>query len=161
MPLFVERLPPAPEHAKWTGTGAVTGAAPALFHWLRAVLILHRFLFLKLQIVKLLIQAFPLDQFKVLAFLHDAALVLDHDAVRTHGGKAVGDDEGGAAGTKPCMAPWIRRSDSLSRAEVASSQDAQPRVGEDGPGDGDPLALAAGKLDAPLAHHVRVALRQA
>ena len=59
------------------------------------------------------------------------------------------------------IACWISASLSLSRLEVASSRISTWRVREEGPRDGDALALAARELDAALAHQGLVALGQA
>ena len=67
----------------------------------------------------------------------------------------MGDDEGGAAAA-PSIACWMRASVSVSSALVASSK---IRIGasEDGAGDGQPLALAAGERGAAVADDEAVA----
>ena len=88
----------------------------------------------------------------------DAALVHEDDAVGVaHGGEPVRDDEGGAA-----IAQLVdRQLDALLGFDVERAgrfvEHQDRRILEDRAGDGDALALAAGKLRAALADHRIVA----
>ncbi len=105
--------------------------------------------------------AAPFDQFLVGAALDDLAVAEHQDAVgMAHGGQAVGDDQAGAAAHQALerlvdqpLALGIQRGGGL-----VEQQDA--RIGENGAGDGDALALAAGKFGAARADEGVIALGQ-
>ena len=107
------------------------------------------------------IGAVALDQFVVAAAFHDPAVVENEDAVgMADGGETVGDDQAGAAVHEPferfvdeALALGIEGGGGLVEQENA-------RIGEDGAGDGDALALAAGELGAARADEGFVTLRQ-
>ncbi len=96
------------------------------------------------------------------AAFDDLSLLDDEDLVgAADGGEAVGDDEGGAALHQVAQAILdhglglgVERAGGLVEDEDAG-------VGEDGAGDGDALALAAGELDAALAYDGLVLLGEA
>src|SRR5262245_30365111 len=96
------------------------------------------------------------------AAFDDAAFVEEEDEIgAADGGKAVSDDEGGAAGEEIGHG-------SLNKllafgVEVAGGfvEDEDLRVGEDGAGDGEALLLAAGELDAAFADERVVLLGKA
>ncbi len=96
------------------------------------------------------------------ALLDQAAAIEHQDVVGADDGRQpVGDDQRGAVLATSSSASWISFSVWLSSALVASSR---IRIGgalEDGAGDGDALLLAAGELEAPLAHHGAIAVGQA
>ena len=98
----------------------------------------------------------------VVAALDDEAAFDDEDLVgAADGGEAVGDDEGGAAdhelveaGLNHGLGLGIERAGGFVEDEDAG-------LGEQGAGDGEALALAAGELDATLADDGVVGLREA
>ena len=99
------------------------------------------------------------EEFLVRAALDDAAFVQDDDLVGVlDGAEAVGDGDGGAAGHElleglldAALGLGVERGGGLV-------EDEDGRVLEDGAGDADALALAAGELDAPVADIGVVAL---
>src|SRR5690606_15196818 len=107
------------------------------------------------------IQAAARHQGVVGSFLDDAAAVDDIDAVGVlHRRQAVGDHQGGAAVHQPLQrrlhdgfALGVQRA-----GRLVQQQDR--RVLQEGAGDGDALALAAGQAGARLAHSGGVAVRQ-
>ena len=72
----------------------------------------------------------------------------------------VRDDDGGPPTTNSSMAFCIACSLSESRLDVASSRIRIGRVLDDGPGDGQPLALAAGERRAGFADGCLVIQRE-
>src|SRR5687767_2415355 len=101
------------------------------------------------------------DQFLVLAFLDDAALLDGDDAVAVaHGRQAVRDDEHGAALADVAHVALDR----LLGFEVEGAgrliEDQDARVGDQSARDRDALALAARERAAALADHGIVAFRQ-
>ena len=95
----------------------------------------------------------------VAAGLDDPAAVDDVDAVgAAHGRQAVGDQERRAAGHQPLQRLLhLRLALGVERAgRLVEQQDR--RVLQEGAGDGDPLALAAGQPRAGLADQGVVAL---
>ncbi len=107
------------------------------------------------------VAASPGQQLLVPATLDDAASLDDEDRVGSPDRRQpVGDDEG--------RAPLHQLGEALLDQGLALAverggglvEDQDSRVGQDRAGDRDPLALAAGELDAPLADDRVVALRQ-
>ena len=97
----------------------------------------------------------------VVAGLHDRSVVEHQDAFRPdHARQPVREDEGGA----PLHQPVQRLLDHRLVLRVHRGQglveDQDRRVAQQRAGDRDALALPSGELDAPLAHHRGVALRQ-
>jgi len=93
---------------------------------------------------------------------HDAALVDHENLVRVDdGGKAVGDDEGGAALQEPFQGPL----DEALRLHVHAGgglvQDEDAGIGQERAGEGNELPLAHGKQDAAFAHRGVVPVAQA
>src|SRR5690606_1976664 len=105
------------------------------------------------------VEAAPRRERLVRPVLDDAAPVEDEDAVGAADGReAVGDDERGAPLRQPVerllhgpLALGVERARRLVEEEDGG-------VLQDGPRDGDPLALPARELHAPLADRRRVAL---
>src|SRR5690606_10662362 len=97
--------------------------------------------------------AFGGEELVVAALFDDGAPVEDDEAVHAgDGAEAVGDDEGGAA---LHQAPQGVLDEELAlRVERAGRlvEEQDRGVAQDGPGEGDALALAAGEFDAPLPH---------
>ena len=85
----------------------------------------------------------------------------DHDAVgQAQRRAAVGDEERGAAGhdlAERGVDLLLGRGVDRRRGVV---EDQDPGVGDDGPGQGDALALPAGQREPPLADHGVVAVGQ-
>ena len=76
----------------------------------------------------------------------------DEDLIgAANGGEAVGDDEGGAAAHQVGEALLNQGFGFGIEAGGGFVEDQDARIGQNGAGDGDALALAAGKLDAALA----------
>ena len=102
-----------------------------------------------------------LEQLGVGPVGHDLVLVQqDHPVGQRDGGQPVGDDQGGAAlhlDPQSGMDPLLDL-DVDGAGGVVEHHDG--RVDQQGPGDGDPLALTAGEGVAPLAHHRVVAVGQ-
>src|SRR5690606_25333544 len=100
-------------------------------------------------------------QLRMAALLDDAAVVEHQDAIGAADGRqAMGDDDRGAADHQlldgrlhPPLGLHVQ-----GGGRLVQHQDR--RVREEGPRDRHPLALAAGKLDAPLADEGVVAARQ-
>ena len=95
------------------------------------------------------------------AALDDAAVVQDDDGVGVaHGGQAVGDDDRGALGHE--LRERAAEHGLVHRIEMRGRlvQDQNRRVLEDGAGDGDALALAAGEPRAAFADARLQPLRQ-
>ena len=91
----------------------------------------------------------------------DPAVVEQHDPVgQGDGGGPVGDDDRGAPGHDLAegVADLVLLGGVDRRGGVVEDQ--HPGVGQDGPGDGDALALAARQREAPLADLGAVALGQ-
>ncbi len=85
--------------------------------------------------------------------LYDLALFYDEDLVGSaDGGETVGYDEGGAALHEEVEAVLDHGFGLGVEGAGGLVEDEDAGVGEDGAGDGDPLALAAGELDAALAY---------
>ncbi len=102
-----------------------------------------------------------LHQLGVGAPLHDAAVVEHEEAVGgLDGGEPVRDDEGGASLHEPLQGllhEGLRRG-VKGRGGLVEQQ--QARIAQQGPGDGDALALPTAQLDPPLAHLGVVAVGQ-
>ena len=97
------------------------------------------------------IDTLPGQKGRVSATLHDLPFVENQDLVRIHDGRhPVADDEGGAAGKD---LPEVRE-DFRLRMSVHSAQgvveDQDGRIPGQGPGQGSPLFLSSGKVDAPF-----------
>src|SRR6185295_18212121 len=91
----------------------------------------------------------------------DAAAVEDEDTLqRPHRRQAVRDDDGGAAVHQALGRFLDQRLRFRIEAGGRLVQDQYRRVGQEGAGEGDALALAARELDATLADQGRVALGQ-
>ena len=107
------------------------------------------------------IRAIDGDQFCVVAALDHAAVLQDENPVGANdAGQAVGEDQRGAAGHQAverlldhCLVLGIDR-----RQGFVQHQDRG--VAQQGPGDGDALALAAGKFSPALADHRVVVVGQ-
>jgi hypothetical protein len=96
------------------------------------------------------------------AFLDDPAVVQNHQPVGpAHGAEPVGDDQGGPAHQKAFQS-ILHQSLALG-IETAGGfiENEYGRILEDRPGDGNPLPLAARKLDPPFANDRVIAGRQA
>ena len=108
------------------------------------------------------VEAALADELIVPALGDDAALLHDDDAVGAqHRGEAMGDHQGGAAGGK-VLERLLHRALGFRverRGRLVEQQDR--RVAQDGAGDREPLALAAGEPHALLAEEGLEALRQA
>src|SRR5580658_4363825 len=115
----------------------------------------------RLQPVEARIAAAGADQLVMVAVLDEAAALDGDDAVGVaHARQAIGDDEHGAALGD---AFHVLLDDALALVVERARrlvEDQDPRIGDEGAGDGDALALAARKARAALAHHGVVALRQ-
>ena len=102
-----------------------------------------------------------LEQLGVGPVGHDLVLVQqDHPVGQGDGGQPVGDDQGGPAlhlDPQSGMDPLLHL-DVDGAGGVVEHHDG--RVDQQGPGDGDPLPLAAGEGVAPLADHRVVAVGQ-
>ena len=86
------------------------------------------------------------------ALLDDAAMIENKNAVEPlHGGQAMGDDECCASFSEPieCVAYQGLGHGIEARRGFVKNQNR--RAGQDRSGDGNPLTLAAGELDAALA----------
>src|SRR6185312_3074292 len=91
----------------------------------------------------------------------DPAAVEDDDLVGEGDGReAVGDYEGGAAGHRLAQAGFDRRLGGRVDRGGGVVEDQDPGVGQDRPGDRNPLPLAAGEGEAALADPGLVAVRQ-
>ena len=92
--------------------------------------------------------------------LFDDAAVFEHDdlAGAFDRGEAVGDDDRRAAGEQPPQAGLDARLGVDVDVGGGLVEDEDPRVGDEGAGEGDELALAGGELDAALADLGVVAL---
>ena len=102
-----------------------------------------------------------LDQRSVAAGLHHPAPLQHQDAVRVDdAGQAVRDDERGAPLHELPQGLVDHRLALGVHARQGFVEDQDGGVLEDGPGDGDALALAAGEPGAALAHHGLVPLRE-
>ena len=88
----------------------------------------------------------------MIAAFDDAAGFDDQNLVgATDGGEAVGDDEGGAAAHQVAQTFLNERFGFGVEAGSGFVENQDARIGEDGAGDGDALALAAGKFYAAFA----------
>src|SRR5690606_3959891 len=97
----------------------------------------------------------------VRAALDDAAMVQHQDLVRMHhGGEAVGDDQGGAAAGDAVELGLDRLFGARVERRGGLVEDQDGGVLEQRAGDGHALLLAAGELEAALAHRAVVALGQ-
>ena len=103
---------------------------------------------------KLGVQAVPVQQLPMVALLHSVAAVQHHDAVGIPDcGQPVGDDEGGAS-----LHQTLQRLAHLAFVDCVQMgrglvQDQYGSILQQGPGDGQPLALASGELHSPLPDH--------
>src|SRR5258708_34758527 len=83
----------------------------------------------------------------------DAPGLDDEDLIRTpDGGQAMGDDERCAATHQIAQPLLNKRFRFRIKARSSFVEDENPWIGKNGPGNRDPLLLAAGKLHAPLAN---------
>ena len=105
------------------------------------------------------IGATPLQQVLVPTALHDAP-PLDHDDSigMAHGAEPVGDHQGGAAGGEAIEGALDRRLGLVVHRRGGLIKDQHRRIPQDGAGQGDALALAAGEALAPLADDRVVAI---
>src|ERR1700736_818484 len=96
------------------------------------------------------------------AAFEDLALFDDQDLVGAADRREpVGDDEGGSALHQEVEAALDQGFGLGVERAGGLVQDQDARVGEDGPGDREPLALAAGELDAAFADDGFVLVREA
>ena len=109
-------------------------------------------LVLVLLIVQVSVASFLRHELFVRATFDDLAVFEDQDLIGAADGReAVGDDEGGAALAQIPKAFLDQRFALAVEAGGGFVEDQDARVGQDGAGDGDALALPARELDAPLA----------
>ena len=103
--------------------------------------------------VEVIVAAVELIEGLVGSAFYDLTLLYDEDLVGSaDGGEAVGDDEGGAALHEEIEAVLDHGFGLGVEGAGGFVEDEDAGVGEDGAGDGDALALAAGELDAALAY---------
>ena len=115
---------------------------------------------LELEFVEFLVNAAAFDQLRVFAGFHDASLVEHHDEIGPlHRGKPVRDANRGATGHEllegglhGAFGLGIERAHGLVQHQ-------NRRIFQNGAGDGDTLALAAGKVHAFFADDRLVAVR--
>ena len=95
------------------------------------------------------------------AGFHELALADDQDAVGPpDGGQPMGDHERGAV-LHQAVQGQLHEAFALGIERTGGFiQNENGRVFQDGPGNGHPLALAAGELHAALAHQGLIALRE-
>src|ERR1700722_14623605 len=109
--------------------------------------------------VELVVAAVEVVEAGMIAAFDDAAGFDDQNLVgATHGGEAVGDDEGGAAAHQVAQTFLDERFGFGVQAGSGFIENQDARIGEDRGGDGNALALAAGKFYAAFADDGVVAL---
>src|SRR5689334_9813965 len=109
----------------------------------------------------MMIEAAGVEQLLVRALLNDLAVVDDHYLVRiADGAEAVGDDEAGAALAQAEQGLLDADLGAGVNAAGGLVQDQDSRVGQDGAGDGQELALSLAEIAGPLGEHGLIALRQ-
>src|SRR5699024_6114519 len=112
--------------------------------------------------VQLVVGAVLGDQLVVGAALDDAAMVQNHDGIGVlHGGQAVGDDKGGAAGHQRVHAAVDNGLGVGVDGGGRLVHDHDRRVGHGRAGNGQQLALALAQVGAVAGQHGVVAVGQA
>ena len=117
--------------------------------------------FRKIAGVQAVVTALLGNQLIVGAALNNAALFQHHDAVRVaHGGKAVGDNKGGAAIHQAVHALLHQALGAGINAGGCFVQDQYRRVRNSGTGNGKQLALALAQVGAVAGQRGVIAIRQ-
>src|SRR4051794_13909422 len=145
LPLWVRRAPSLGRAARGVGSGG--GGGVVVGGWAGAVG------GVVLVVVEAGVEVGGLEELVVVAGFGDVAVLEDDDLVGVaDGGEAVGDDEGGAAGHE--VVEGVEEESLAFAVEGAGGfvQDEHGGVFEEGSGDGDALAFAAGEGGAPFAH---------
>ena len=115
----------------------------------------------ELSIIEAGVEAVLGEEGGVVALFDDLALIQDVDAVGSaDGAQAVGDDDGGASCSSRSQALLDQGFGDGVDIGGGLVQDEDARVGQDGAGDADELALADGEVDAAFQDPGLVALRQ-
>src|SRR6185437_6666640 len=115
----------------------------------------------ELQVVQAAISAQVAHQILVGANIGDNPIFQHHDAVgMAHGGKAVSDDNNGAAAHQVAQGGLHQGLRLAVQGGGGFIQNQDGSILEQGAGDGDALALAAGKAHAALPDHCLITLRQ-
>ena len=106
----------------------------------------------ELQGGKMSVEAALRGQFRVAALFHHLTLIKHDDAVGLqHGGETMGDDDSGAVGHQAIQCQLHQALGFRIERARRLVQQQQRGIPQDGPGDGDALALAAGQAHATLA----------